>query len=152
MPLGKSSTRSGNAATSTSIFVFFSMARMSCVYVPQYMYAAVMVCRRYGRMAKPGGSRGGQYRVAHDILYGGVVHGTRSLLHRALVAEEYGDVNAWANVAAAPSAEAARALQGQGGVTGKGWRADLSHALHRSGLLPAREKGTETAAAAAARG
>ena len=34
------------------------------------------------------------------------------MLHRAIVADEYGDVNALANVAAAPSAEAARALDG----------------------------------------
>ena len=92
-------------------------------------------------MTKPRGSRGGQHRVAHDILYGSVVHGTRPLLRRALVTEENGDVNAWANVAVAPSAEAARALQGQGGVTGKGWRADLLHGLESRGLLSTREEG-----------
>ena len=112
------------------------------------MHDLLIVCRRYGRLTKPRGSRGGQYRVAHDILYGGVVQGARSLLHRALVADEYGDVNAWANVAAAPCAEAARALEGQGGVAGKGWKADLVLGLERRGLLPIREEGMWTSAAA----
>ena len=103
-------------------------------------------------MTTPRGSRGGVHRVAYDVLFGGVVSGARAMIHKALVGDEYGNVNAWANVAAAPSADAARATHGLGGATGKGWRADLSHALDRSGLLPVREKGTDTAAAAAASG
>ena len=106
-----------------------------------------MCSRRLGRITNPRGSRGGRYRVAHDLLYGGVVQSTRTLLHKALVAEEHGNENAWANVAAAPSAEAARALYGQGGVTGRGWKADLAEALERRGLLPVREEGLWSSAA-----
>ena len=101
-----------------------------------------MTCsRRLGRITRPRGSRGGRYRVAHDLLYGGVLQSTRALLHKALVADVHGNVNAFANVAAAPSAEATRALEGQGGVTGRGWKADLAEGLARRGLLPIREEG-----------
>ena len=101
-----------------------------------------MMCNlRLGRLSYPRGSRGGRFRVAHDLLYGGVVQSTRTLLHKALVADEHGNENAWANVAAAPSAEAARALCGQGGVTGRGWKADLVKALTRRGLMPIAEEG-----------
>ena len=107
-----------------------------------------MTCsRRLGRITRPRGSRGGRYRVAHDLLYGGVLQSTRALLHKALVAEEHGNVNAWANVAAAPSADAARALEGQGGVTGRGWKADLAQGLERRGVLPIREEGLWSSAA-----
>ena len=100
-----------------------------------------MCSRRLARLSNPRGSRGGRCRVAHDLLYGGVVQSTRTLLHKALVAEEHGSENAWANVAVAPSAEAARALCGQGGATGRAWEADLAEALERRGLLPVREEG-----------
>ena len=107
-----------------------------------------MMCNlRLGRLSYPRGSRGGRYRVAHDLLYGGVVQSTRTLLHKALVADEHGNENAWANVAAAPSAEAARALCGQGGVTGRGWKADLVEALTRRGLMPIPEEGLWSSAA-----
>jgi len=101
----------------------------------------VMYNLRLGRLSYPRGSRGGRYRVAHDLLYGGVVQSTRTLLHKALVADEHGNENAWANVAAAPSAEAARALCGQGGVTGRGWKADLVEASTRRVLMPIPEEG-----------
>ena len=106
-----------------------------------------MCSRRLARITNPRGSRGGRYRVAHDLLYGGVVQSTRTLLHKALVAEEHDNENAWANVAVAPSAEAARALHGQGGVTGRGWKADLAEALERRGPLPVREEGLWSSAA-----
>ena len=106
-----------------------------------------MCSRRLGRLTRPRGSRGGRYRVAHDLLYGGVLQSTRALLHKALVADVHGNVNACANVAAAPSADAARALEGQGGVTGRGWKADLAQGLERRGLLPIREEGLWSSAA-----
>ena len=106
-----------------------------------------MCSRRLGRLTNPRGSRGGRYRVAHDLLYGGVLQSTRALLHKALVADVHGNVNAYANVAAAPSADAARALEGQGGVTGRGWKADLAEGLERRGLLPIREEGLWSSAA-----
>jgi hypothetical protein len=100
-----------------------------------------MCSLRLARLSYPRGSRGGRYRVAHDLLYAGVVQSTRTLLHKALVADEHGNENAWANVAVAPCAEAARALCGQGGVTGRGWKADLVQALTRRGLMPILEEG-----------
>ena len=57
---------------------------------------------------------------APDLMMGLGAQVTRALVHKTLVGERYGDANAWANVAAAPSAEAARALHGQGGATGNG--------------------------------
>ena len=107
-----------------------------------------MVCsRRLGRRTNPRGSRGGRYRVAHDLLYGGVLQSTRALLHKALVADVHGNVNAFANVAAAPSAEATRALEGQGGVAGRGWKANFAQGLERRGLLPTREEGLRSSVA-----
>ena len=54
-------------------------------------------CGQYGRLTNPRGSRGGKLRVAHAILYAGVVHVTRALVHKAFVGDMYGDANAWAN-------------------------------------------------------
>ena len=44
-------------------------------------------------MASPRNPRGGQYRIARDILYGGVVQGTRDMLYAAMFRD--GDVQRW---------------------------------------------------------
>ena len=86
------------------------------------------------------------------MLYGGMVSAARTLLHKTLVGDEYGNVNAQANVAAAPSAGEALALANQGGVVGEGWRAGLQHCRGKAGAataVAAASSGGERAAVAA---
>ena len=57
------------------------------------------VCKRYGRLRRPRDPRGGLYREARNILYGGVVQGTRSMFASALGQQQMNnEQNPWANL------------------------------------------------------
>ena len=82
------------------------------------------VCKRYGRLRRPRNPRGGLCREARDILYGGVVQGTRVMLASALGQQQMNnEQNPWTNLdatlrtpAAAAGGEAA-AMGAEGPMT-----------------------------------
>ena len=76
--------------------------------------------RRYGRLRRPRNPWGGLRREARDILYGGVVQGTRVMLASALGQQQMNnEQNPWTNLDATLRTPAA-AVGGQAAAKGRG--------------------------------